>query len=277
MQRIATFDRLAGLMYNRTRQLPNESREAVFGNRGPRTQIARDRRNPGAEDMAESETNRQEKATLVRERLLEAYGEPLWRPHLEPVAELVSTILSQNTNDTNRDVAFERLGSRFDTWEEVRDAETEQVIEAIRPAGLANQKGPRIQDALRIITKERGRLELEFLADWPVDEAKAWLTSIKGVGPKTAAIVLLFSLGRPAFPVDTHVHRVSRRLGLIGPRVSREKAHTLLEHLIPEEDYYSFHLNMIRHGREVCISATPRCQACVLTELCDWFRANRPG
>jgi endonuclease-3 len=227
--------------------------------------------------MAESETDRQDKATLVRQWLLEAYGEPQWRQHLEPVAELVSTILSQNTNDTNRDVAFERLRSRFGTWEAVRDAETEQVIEAIRPAGLANQKGPRIQNALRIITKERGQLELEFLADWPVDEAKAWLTSIKGVGPKTAAIVLLFSLGRPAFPVDTHVHRVSRRLGLIGPRVSRERAHTLLENLVPEEDYYSLHLNMIRHGREVCVSGTPRCQECALTQLCDWFQVNCQG
>jgi endonuclease-3 len=225
--------------------------------------------------MASSEKQGREKVTRVRERLLNTYGEPQWRPHLEPVAELVSTILSQNTNDTNRDVAFERLRSTFPSWEAVRDANTEQVIEAIRPAGLANQKGPRIQEALRIITEERGELELKFLAEWPVDQAKAWLTSIKGVGPKTAAIVLLFSLQRPAFPVDTHVHRVSRRLGLIGPKDSREKAHTVLEHLVPEDNYYSFHLNMIRHGREVCVSGTPRCQKCVLTDLCDWYRQDR--
>jgi endonuclease-3 len=222
-----------------------------------------------------SEREQQEKTAAVRDRLLDVYGEPKWRPHLEPVAELVSTILSQNTNDTNRDVAFERLRVAFDSWEAVRDADLERVIEAIRPAGLANQKGPRIQEALRIISKERGELKLDFLADWPLDEAKAWLTSIKGVGPKTAAIVLLFSLQRPAFPVDTHVHRVSRRLGLIGPKVSREKAHTLLEHLVREEDYYSFHLNMIRHGREVCISSKPRCGDCTLQKLCDWYRENR--
>lgn len=223
--------------------------------------------------MAESE--RKQKADEVQQRLLQAYGEPQWRRHLEPVAELVSTILSQNTNDTNRDVAFERLRSRFDSWEEVRDGDTADVIEAIRPAGLANQKGPRIQEALHFITEERGELDLEFLAEWPVDEAKAWLTSIKGVGPKTAAIVLLFSLERPAFPVDTHVHRVSRRLGLIGPKDSREKAHDALEELVPEQDYYSFHLNMIRHGREVCASGTPRCEQCTLTDLCNWYQENR--
>ena len=225
--------------------------------------------------MVATEKERQEKATRVQENLLQLYGEPQWRRHLEPVAELVSTILSQNTNDTNRDVAFEELRSRFENWEDVRDADTQQVIEAIRPAGLANQKGPRIQQSLRFITEERGALDLEFLAERPVEEAKAWLTSMKGVGPKTAAIVLLFSLHRPAFPVDTHVHRVSQRLGLIGPKDSRENAHTLLEQLVPEADYYSFHLNMIRHGREVCVSRTPRCQDCKLTHLCDWYQENR--
>jgi endonuclease-3 len=210
------------------------------------------------------------KTSEVHRRLLETYGEPAWRPHMDPVSELVSTILSQNTNDLNRDVAFERLRARLPTWAEVRDADVEEVIEAIRPAGLANQKGPRIQSALRFVTAERGELDLGFLADWPVDEAKSWLTSITGVGPKTAAIVLLFSLGRPAFPVDTHVHRVTKRLGLIGPKVSRERAHDELEQLVEPEDYYAFHLNLIRHGREVCTSRNPRCEACVLRDLCDY-------
>jgi len=208
----------------------------------------------------------------IHRRLLQAYGEPTWRPHMDPVSELVSTILSQNTNDLNRDLAYERLRARFPTWEQVRDAEPQAVIEAIRPAGLANQKGPRIQQALRLITRERAALELDFLADWPVDRAKAWLSSIHGVGPKTAAIVLLFSLGRPAFPVDTHVHRVTRRLGLIGSRVSREKAHDELEQLVPPADYYAFHLNVIRHGREVCASRKPCCSACALRDLCDYYR-----
>lgn len=214
------------------------------------------------------------KTREVHGRLLTEYGDPAWRPHLDPVSELVSTILSQNTNDTNRDVAYERLRARFSTWEQVRDADVDDVIDAIRPAGLANQKGPRIQEALRLITEERGELSLDFLGEWPVDEAKEWLSSIKGVGPKTAAIVLLFSLGRPAFPVDTHVHRVTRRLGLIGPKVSREKAHDELERLVPSEDYYPFHLNLIRHGRQVCTSRKPDCPACMLRDLCTYYGEN---
>jgi endonuclease-3 len=221
--------------------------------------------------MEDTHREQQVKTDEVHTRLLQAYGEPTWRPHLDPVSELVSTILSQNTNDVNRDVAFDQLRARLPTWEQVRDAEVDEVIEAIRPAGLANQKGPRIQAALRFITEERGRLDLDFLADWPVEEAKTWLSSIKGVGPKTAAIVLLFSLGRPAFPVDTHIHRVTKRLGLIGPRVSREKAHDELERLVPAEDYYPFHLNVIRHGRQVCTSRKPHCQVCILRDLCDFY------
>jgi endonuclease-3 len=211
----------------------------------------------------------------VRIRLLEAYGEPVWRPHLDPISELVSTILSQNTNDVNRDVAFNRLRDRFPTWEEVRDAKVQDVTDAIRPAGLANQKGPRIQNALCFITQEQGALSLDFLGGWPVEEAKAWLSSIKGVGPKTAAIVLLFSLGRPAFPVDTHIHRITQRLGLIGPRVSREKAHDVLESLVKPEDYYSFHLNVIRHGRRVCTSRKPHCGDCSLQSLCEYYQDQR--
>ncbi len=218
----------------------------------------------------------QAKIGQVHEKLLEAYGAPTWRPDLDPASQLVSTILSQNTNDLNRDVAYERLRARLPTWEQVRDAKVGEVIDAIRPAGLANQKGPRIQAALRFVTAERGKLDLDFLADWPVEQAKDWLSSINGVGPKTAAIVLLFSLGRPAFPVDTHIHRVTRRLGLIGPKVSREKAHRELECLVPPEDYFAFHLNIIRHGREVCISRKPRCPTCVLRDLCTFYRNQQP-
>ena len=212
------------------------------------------------------------KVQEIHRRLLQLYGEPVWRLHLDPVSELVSTILSQNTNDVNRDVAYNRLRERLPTWEEVRDAPVDEVVEAIRPAGLANQKGPRLQEALRIVGEERGELTLDFLADWPIDRAKAWLSAIHGVGPKTAAIVLLFALGLPAFPVDTHVHRVTRRLGLIGPKVSREKAHDELEELINPEQYYALHLNLIRHGREVCASRNPRCERCSLTDLCDDYQ-----
>jgi len=221
--------------------------------------------------MTDEERERlREKARLIHDQLLETYGEPE-RHRLDPVSELVCTILSQNTNDLNRDVAYETLRARFPTWEAVRDAPVEEVVEAIRPAGLANQKGPRIQQALRAITEERGKLELDFLADLPVEEAKAWLTRLKGVGPKTAAIILLFSLDRPAFPVDTHVHRVSQRLGLIGPGVTAEQAHDLLEDLIPPENYYAFHLNLIEHGRLVCKAGRPRCEVCTIREYCDYY------
>jgi len=224
--------------------------------------------------MSGTSDDRRARTIEVHHRLLDAYGEPTWRPHLDAVSELVSTMLSQNTNDTNRDVAYDRLRAKFATWEEVRDAEPDQVIEAIRPAGLANQKGPRIQDALKLISEERGELSLDFLGEWPIDDAKEWLSSIKGVGPKTAAIVLLFSLGRPAFPVDTHVHRVTRRLGLIGPKVSREKAHDELEDLVPSDEYYPLHLNLIRHGRQVCTSRKPNCPVCVLRDLCEYYRST---
>jgi endonuclease-3 len=216
----------------------------------------------------------QESKTLrIHERLLAEYGDHPWHPR-DPVATLVLTILSQNTNDVNRDRAFERLRARFPTREAVRDAPLPDLIEAIRPAGLAPTKGPRIQEALRRITAERGELSLDFLADLPLEEARKWLLGLSGVGPKTAAIVLLFALGRPAFPVDTHVHRVARRLGLIPQRTSREKAHQLLEAILPPEIYYPFHLNLIAHGRAVCHARAPRCDSCILRDECAYYAAS---
>lgn len=218
-----------------------------------------------------SDLHLKHRALEIHRRLLEEYGEPQWQPGRDPVASLVSTIISQNTNDNNRDVAYERLRERFPTWEQVRDAPLGEVVEAIRPAGLAPTKGPRIQEALRAITRERGEITLDFLADLPMDEARAWLTRLDGVGPKTAAIVLLFALGMPAFPVDTHVHRVTRRLGLIGPKVSREQAHTILEKMMPADTFYAFHLNLIAHGRRVCQARKPKCEVCVLRDFCDYY------
>ena len=222
--------------------------------------------------MNKGRSELQAKTREVQSRLLETYGEPSWRSDLDPVSQLVSTILSQNTNDVNRDVAYERLTQRLPTWEAVRDAGVEEVVEAIRPAGLANQKGPRIQEALRTITEERGELDLGFLADLPLEEARDWLTSMKGVGPKTAAIVLLFALDRPAFPVDTHVHRVTKRLGLIGPKTSREKAHDEMERLVEPKDYFVFHINLIQHGRQICSSRKPNCSECPLQDLCNYYQ-----
>lgn len=205
--------------------------------------------------------------------LLAEYGDHPWRPG-DPVEALVSAILSQNTNDVNRDRAYERLRERFPTWEEVRDAPLPALVDAIRPAGLAPTKAPRIQQALRRISEERGELSLEFLADLPLEEARAWLRAIPGVGPKTAAIVLLFALGRPAFPVDTHIHRVAGRLGLIPPKTGREQAHEMLEALIPPEIYYPFHINLILHGRAVCHARGPEHERCVLRDECAFYQGK---
>ncbi|MBI3760646.1 MAG: endonuclease III [Chloroflexi bacterium] len=212
------------------------------------------------------------KALRVHQLLLEHYGQPTWRNPMPALDELVSTILSQNTNDNNRDRAFQSLRAKFPRWEAVRDAPKREVIDAIRPAGLANQKGPRIQTALKEITAERGALDLEFLRDLPLDEAHARLTRFNGVGPKTAAIVLLFSLGRPAFPVDTHIYRVTGRLGLRPERMTVEQAHPHFESLLPPETYYAAHLNIIRHGREICQARQPRCGECFLTRQCVFYR-----
>lgn len=215
----------------------------------------------------------EDRAPQVRRRLLAEYGEPVWRNRLPPLDELISTILSQNTNDDNRDLAFSRLKQAFPSWEAVRDASEEEVVEAIRPAGLANQKGPRIQAALRQIGEERGELDLSFLGERPPDEVHDWLTKFKGVGPKTAAIVMLFSLDLPAFPVDTHIHRVSGRLGLRPEKASAEKAHAILAELFPPEAYYDVHLNLIHHGRRVCQARQPECEHCVLTDLCEYYQS----
>jgi endonuclease-3 len=217
-----------------------------------------------------SDKDLDQRALDVHKRLLDFYGEPIWRNPLPPVDELVSTILSQNTNDVNRDRAFEALRTRFPTWEQVRDAPAPQIVAAIRPAGLANQKGPRIKQVLEEITKERGSLDLSFLSDLPLEDARAWLTKFKGVGPKTAAIVLLFSLDRPAFPVDTHIYRVTGRIGLRPERMTVEQAHQHLEQLFPHESFYAAHLNIIRLGREICGARKPDCSKCPLNDLCDY-------
>jgi len=214
--------------------------------------------------------NLQKRALAVHQKLLEAFGEPVWRTPLPAIDELVSTILSQNTNDVNRDRGFNALRAKFPTWEFVRDAKPEEVIEAIRPAGLANQKGPRIQQVLHSITEERGLLNLDFLAGLPIEEARSWLTKFNGVGPKTAAIVLCFSLNMPAFPVDTHIYRVSGRIGLRPEKMTVEQAHPYLESIFPPETYYAAHLNLIRLGREVCGARKPNCAACPIRELCDY-------
>ena len=206
-------------------------------------------------------------------RLDDAYGVPEWRPHHDPTSELVLTILSQNTSDANSGRAFVRLMETFPTWDAVIEAPLPKLIAAIQPGGLAPTKAPRIQEALRDIKQRKGSFDLSFLGELPLDDARAWLRSIHGVGPKTVACVLMFALGRPAMPVDTHVFRVATRLGLIPERAGRaamtaEKAHDLLEQLVPAEDFYALHIGLIKHGRRTCAAQRPRCSDCVLADIC---------
>jgi endonuclease-3 len=211
----------------------------------------------------------------VHELLVEEYGHHLWKPHRDPLSELVRTILSQNTSDVNSNRAFSRLRAGFPSWEQMLSAGLEEVVEAIKPGGLARIKAPRIQAALRAILEQRGELDLSFLRDMEIHEARAWLESLEGVGPKTAACVLLFSLGRPALPVDTHVLRVSRRVGLIDAGTSAGKAHDVLGGMLPEDDVYDFHVNMVAHGRQVCHAQRPRCDVCVIAPHCDYLHKGR--
>ena len=225
--------------------------------------------------MVDNDQIYKEKIDRIRQRLITAFGEPVWRTPLPPVDELVSTILSQNTNDVNRDAAFESLKAAFPDWDAVIAAEESDVVEAIRIAGLANQKGPRIQQALHEIADHTGgEITLDFLQEMDLEEARAWLTGMKGVGPKTAAIVLLFAMGIPAFPVDTHIYRVSGRLGIRPVGLSVEKTHAYLEARIPEAYFYDLHLNIIRLGREICGARKWYCARCPLEDLCPFEDKN---
>lgn len=217
---------------------------------------------------------RKAKYAPVAQLLREMYGYPNWRQALPPIDELVDCVLSQSTNDNNRDRAFDALKACYANWEAVMNAPTDEVIDTIKPAGLANQKGPRIQNLLRQIYEQRGALNIDFLNEVSIDEAKAWLTSFDGVGPKTAAIVLCFAFNREAFPVDTHIHRVGQRIGFLPAGISAEKAHPIMEAIVPPSDYYAFHLNLIKHGREVCQARRPKCERCPLTAYCDYYHSQ---
>jgi endonuclease III len=198
------------------------------------------------------------------ERLRAAYGKPELEPHRAPVDELVLTVLSQNTNDRNRDVAYGRLRERFGSWEDVRDAPQAEVEEAIRPGGLAPTKSKVIQNILRALDGD----DLAWLETAPVEEGREYLCSLPGVGRKTAACVLLFSFGRHDVPVDTHVFRVGTRLGLFRPRASLGEAHDEMLRLCPEGDAYEVHVLLIRHGRRTCTARNPACPRCPLLRMC---------
>ena len=207
----------------------------------------------------------------ILDRLRAAYGAPAPRTRRPALDELVLTILSQNTSDLNCERAYARMRDRFPTWAEVRDAPESELVDALRPGGLAVQKAPRIQAVLRGLDG----LDLEWLATVPTAEAMDWLLALPGVGPKTASCVLLFSLGVPVMPVDTHINRIAGRVGLIPAGTSADAAHAILTEMVPPAQMLEAHLLLITHGRTTCTARRPRCDECVLLDLCDYGRAVR--
>ena len=207
----------------------------------------------------------------IVDRLEAAYGKAVLRTRRPALDELVLTILSQNTSDRNSEHAYARMRERFPTWEDVRDAPETELVEALRPGGLAVQKAPRIQAALR----DLDRLDLEWLGGLPADEAMRWLVALPGVGPKTASCVLLFSLDVPVMPVDTHIHRIALRVGLVPAGTTADAAHALLTEMTPPDRMLEAHLLLIKHGRTTCTARRPRCEECVLLDMCDYGRSLR--
>lgn len=219
--------------------------------------------------MDQTQEHRQ-RLIQVRDILRNTFGTPTWHLELPAVDELVCTILSQNTNDINRDKAFQALKARYPSWEAVRDADPGELEFVIRIAGLANQKGPNIQAALRDITAERGEIDLDWLRGTDAETARKWLVGLRGVGPKTAAIVMVFALGMPAFPVDTHVYRVTGRIGLRPAELDITKTHAYMEQIADPADYGTLHLNLIDLGREICQARKPKCPICPIRHLCQY-------
>lgn len=215
------------------------------------------------------------KTARIDRVLTRQYGRKAVELEDDPLDTLVETILSQNTTDANSHRAFRALKKAYPEWDRLRGKPVKRVASIIRSGGLAEIKAGRILDALEFIVDKRGKLDLGFLKEMSPAEAEAWLAQIKGVGPKTRSIVLLFSLGMPSFPVDTHIHRVTKRIGLIGPRISREQAQEDLALLVPKKEFYNFHINLIEHGRSVCQARRPKCGVCRISRLCEFYMRLR--
>ncbi len=220
-----------------------------------------------------------EKTWAVYQGLLAAYGEHERVPRRENMRELISTMLSHRTTHADEELAYGRMLERFPTWEAVRDAPEDELAHEVRSSRYPEAKARNIKKTLHSIIAERGEASIDFLAEMSAEEGLRWLMALPGVGLKTASLVLLFNFGKLVLPVDTHVHRVSGRLGLIPPKMSAEKAHAELLALLPEDAHvlYNFHIDMLRHGQKVCVWGRPRCEKCPLTDLCDWYAEHRAG
>lgn len=220
-----------------------------------------------------------EKAMETYRRLLAVYGEQPLVPRREPMHELISTMLSHRTTQRNEAIAYQNMRERLGSWEAIRDAPVDELIQAIEPATFPEVKAPRIQEALDIIIREHGEPSIDFLADLPAEEGLAWLMALPGVGIKTASLVLLFCFAKPVLPVDTHVHRVSGRVGLIGKKTGATAAHADLLALLPPDPHvlFNFHVALLKHGQQVCIWGRPRCEQCPLPSICNWYQENRAG
>lgn len=204
----------------------------------------------------------------VIDLLEKEYGQVEWKPRLEPIDELIYTVLSQNTSDVNSQRAFNRLSDTFKTWEELASADKVKIEKAIRGGGLFRVKSVRLKEILQGIKKDKGSLELKFLKEMELEQARTWLRKFPGVGPKTAACVLLFSMGKPAFPVDTHVHRLARRLGLAPLKSTPEQTASILEKITPKKYIYQLHVHLVQHGRRICHARKPEFGNCILEQIC---------
>ncbi|MFB6182802.1 MAG: endonuclease III [Candidatus Nanohaloarchaea archaeon] len=208
----------------------------------------------------------------LNSKLISEYGEPEPPKDQTDIDYLIETILSQNTNDKNRDKAFNNLKDKYDNYKEIEEADRDELTDTIRIAGLGPTKAERIQKCLTQIREDKGEYTLEFLENKSVEEGKDYLSDLPGIGPKTAAIILCFYFGKPVMPVDTHVHRVSKRLGLVPKNSSRTKSHNVLENKVPDDIKYEFHRLLITHGRKVCTARNPSCNKCILSESCKYYK-----